>query len=71
MIVDNLDNEPFVTITYFVPDKRKAGGNFVDVSGIVGKIDEYERCIIMKDNTKISIEQIHAIEGELFNFFDM
>ena len=71
MIVDNLDNEPFVTITYFVPDKRKAGGHFVDVSGIVGKIDEYEHCIIMKNNTKIPIEQIHAIEGELFNFFDM
>ena len=43
MIVDNLDNEPFVTITYFVPDKRKAGGAYVDVSGIVKEIDGYER----------------------------
>ena len=71
MILDNLENEPFVTITYFVPDKRKAGGAYVDVSGIVERIDEYERCIIMKDETKIPIEQVRAIDGELFNGIDV
>ncbi len=71
MILDNLDNEPFVTITHFVPDKRKAGGAYVDVSGIVESIDEYERCIIMKDETKIPIEQVRAIDGELFNGIDV
>ena len=70
MILDDLDNEPFVTITHFLPDKRKAGGAYVDVSGIVEKIDEYERCIIMKDETKIPIEQVRAIDGELFNIFE-
>lgn len=70
MIVDNLDNEPFVTITYFVPDKRKAGGAYVDVSGIVKEIDEYERCIVMTEGAKIPIEQIRAIEGELLNCFE-
>ena len=70
MIVDNLDNEPFVTITYFVPDKRKAGGAYVDVSGIVKEIDGYERCIVMTEGTKIPIEQIRAIEGELLNCFE-
>ena len=71
MILDDLDNEPFVTITHFLPDKRKAGGAYVDVSGIVEKIDEYERCIIMKDETKIPIEQVRAIDGELFNGIDV
>ena len=71
MIVDNIDKEPFVTIKYFVPDKRKAGGAYVETSGIVKEIDEYERCIIMKDETKIPIEQVRAIEGELFNGIDV
>ena len=71
MILDNAENEPIVTITYFVPDKRKAGGAYVDVSGIVEKIDEYERCIIMNDETKIPIEQVRAIDGELFNGIDV
>ena len=70
MIVDNLDKEPFVTIKYFVPDKRKAGGAYVEASGIVKEIDEYERCIIMTDGIKIPIEQVRAIDGELLNCFE-
>ena len=70
MIVDNLDKEPFVTIKYFVPDKRKAGGAYVEASGIVKEIDEYERCIIMTDGIKIPIEQVRAIDGEMLNCFE-
>ena len=71
MIVDNLDSEPTVTITYFVPDKKKSGGAYVDVTGVVKEIDEYERCIVMTDKKKIPIEQIRAIEGELFRGFEI
>ena len=70
LIVDNIDKEPFVTIKYFVPDKRKAGGAYVEVSGIVKEIDEYERCIVMTDGIKIPIEQVRAIDGELLNCFE-
>ena len=67
MIVENIHSEPFVTRTSFVPDKRKSGGAYVDASGVVERIDEYERCIILKDETKIPIDQVRDIEGELFN----
>ena len=71
MIVDNMDSETIVTITYFVPDKKKSGGAYVDVTGVVKEIDEYERCIVMTDKKKIPIEQIRAIEGELFRGFEI
>ena len=71
MIVDNLDSDPVVIITYFVPDKKKSGGAYVDVTGVVKEIDEYERCIVMTDKKKIPIEQIRAIEGELFRGFEI
>ncbi len=70
MILDNAENEPIVTITHFVPDEKKSGGAYVDVSGIVKEIDEYERCVVMTDKKKIPIEQIRAIEGELFKCFE-
>ena len=71
VILENLESEPFVTITYFVPDSRKAGGAYVEVSGIVERIDEYKHCIVMKDDTKIPIEQIRTIEGDSFNAADI
>ena len=70
-IVDNLYAKPIVTITYFVPDGKKAGGAYVDVTGIVKEIDEYELCIVMTDKKKILIEQVRAIEGELFKCFEL
>ena len=71
MIVDNMDADPIVTITYFVPDKKKEGGAYVDVTGIVKEIDEYERCIVMTDKKKIPIEQVRDIEGELFKCLEL
>ena len=71
MIVDNMDADPIVTITYFVPDKKKEGGVYVDVTGIVKEINEYERCIVMTDKKKIPIEQLRAIEGELFKCLEL
>ena len=56
-----------VTITYFMPDKKKAGGAYVSVSGTVKRIDDYERMVILRDGTSIPIEDILHINGELFD----
>lgn len=69
MILDHLEEEPLITITYFVPDKKKAGGAYVTVSGIIKEIDEYEKAIVLADKTAVPIDQIREIEGELFNCY--
>ena len=69
--MSTMDFDPIVTITCFVPDKKKACGAYVDVTGIVKEIDEYERCIVMTDKKKIPIEQVRAIEGGLFKCLEL
>lgn len=66
MIREFLDEEPEVTITYFEPDKKKSGGAYVNITGIVKRIDEYEHFVIMTDGKKIRIEDIYAIGSDLF-----
>ena len=66
MIQEFLDEEPEVTITYFEPDKKKSGGAYVNITGIVKRIDEYEHFVIMTDGKKIRIEDIFALESDLF-----
>jgi hypothetical protein len=58
-------------ITYFVLNKKKEGGAYVDVTGIVKEIDEYERCIVMTDKKKIPIEQVRAVEGDLYKCLEL
>ena len=66
MIVEFLDEEPEVTITYFEPDKKKDGGAYISITGTVKRIDEYERIVLMSDDKKIRIDEIYAIESDLF-----
>ncbi len=66
MILEFLDEQPEVSITYFEPDKKKAGGAYITVTGTVKRIDEYEHLVIMTDGKKIRIEDIYAIGSDLF-----
>ena len=62
-----LEEEPTITITYFQPDGRKDGGQYLAITGVVKAIRTNERIIMMKDRTKISIDTIVGLEGEVFS----
>ena len=66
ILVDSLDEEPEVTFTYFKPDERKAGGAYLTASGVVKKIDDFERMIVMQNGMKIPMDDILNIEGHIF-----
>ena len=66
-LMDALDDEPEVTITYFQPDERKAGGKYVSATGTVKKVDDFERRITMRDGAKIPMDRVLSIDGELFS----
>lgn len=61
IIAEKVKEQPEVTITYFLPDEKKTGGKYVDITGNVKKIDEFEHCVRLVDGTKISIEEIYEI----------
>lgn len=66
LLVDALDEEPEVEITYFKPDERKSGGEYVTVTGTVKKVDDFERLITMQNGTKIPMDDVFAVDWELF-----
>lgn len=53
-----LDHHPEITVSYFKPDERKAGGSYSAVSGHVKKIDTYEQYMEMEDGIIIPIRNI-------------
>jgi hypothetical protein len=66
-IIDmNIKNKPFVQITYFIKDSKKQGGKYVEVEGIVKKINIFDNYLLLNDNTKISIIDIIDIKSDLF-----
>lgn len=67
LLMEALDDAPEITITYFKPDERKAGGAYVTATGAVIKVDGFERRITMQDGMKILMDDVLSIDGELFS----
>ena len=67
LLVEFLEDEPEVAITYFKADERKAGGAYLEATDIVKKLDDFERLITMQDGTKIPMDDILNIESDAFS----
>jgi methanogenic corrinoid protein MtbC1 len=70
IVREQLNNKMEVEFTFYQPDEMKSGGAYVSVRGLVKKIDEYEHVVVMQDGTRISVEDIVAITGEMFRGAD-
>lgn len=60
---EHLKEHPTVTVTFFIPDAKKAGGSYATKTRRLKKIDTFERWIQLDDGAKIPIDNITSIEG--------
>ena len=67
ILVEHSAGCPNVAITYFVPDEKKSGGEYITVTGSVKRVDEYRRTVIMADKTTVPIDRITGIDGDIFD----
>ena len=58
-----LKTDPMVTVTYFVPDSRKAGGSYRSIAGAAKKIDEYLGILEMSNGITIPFDDILRISS--------
>lgn len=63
---DRLPEGPEVTACYFCPDKRKEGGAYVERTGAVKTIDLYDRTLVFRDGTRVPLDRIRDLDGEIF-----
>jgi hypothetical protein len=64
-IIENISRKPEVEVTYFIPDSKKSGGRYETFKGRVRRLDTFEKEIIFTDKSKIKIENIMFISGEV------
>lgn len=61
-LTDRLDSHPQVTLTWFQPDKKKAGGAYITTTGQLKKIDDFAGVLILLSGERIFIEDILDIQ---------
>ena len=59
-----LPQAPAVSITYFVPDERKAGGSYQTITGAVRRIDTVNGVLLLTDRCEVPIADIFDITIE-------
>ena len=60
-LIDTLDEQPEIKVTYFVPDQRKSGGKYVNKVGIVRIFDSYSNELVFTDGIRIAVSDMYSL----------
>ena len=60
-LIECILKKPQAQITYFVPDNRKSGGEYVTVTGNVRRVDDHNREIVFTDGLTVKINDVWNI----------
>lgn len=71
LLARHLREEWVVSLVFFQPDERKAGGAYVTRTGMVKKLYETERFLTLTDGTVIPLDDLIALDGEEFAAYDL
>ena len=55
------DSNQVLNIVYFVPDTRKTGGAYMEITGRIKKLLPHEKLLIMDTGTRIPVEDIMKV----------
>lgn len=64
-IIEHINSQPEITVTYFIPDTLKEGGMYVDFTGRVKKYNYLSRVVCFTDKTEIKVDDIIEIESPI------
>ena len=67
-VIEHLSERPEVTVEYFVPDERKAGGAYVTVTGRVRHVSVPEKVLVMEDGTVIPMDDIVSLKTPMTSY---
>ena len=66
VLLEHLNEQPEVTITWFQPDEKKDGGAYLTATGRLKKFLELERLLVLADGAEIPLEDVVALESGIF-----
>ena len=61
-LLDSLDEQPQISVTYFVPDEKKSGGKYVKKIGVVRIFDSYASELVFTDGVRIAVADMAKLD---------
>ena len=61
-LLNSLDEQPQISVTYFVPDETKSGGKYVEKLGVVRIYDSYANELVFTDGVRIAVTDMAKLD---------
>ena len=61
-LLDSLDEQQQISVTYFVPDEKKSGGKYVENLGVVRIYDSYANELVFTDGVRIAVADMARLD---------
>ena len=66
ILVEHIQEQPEVTVVWFLPDEKKAGGQYVTTAGQLKKIDDMTRILHLADGTAVPLDDVLELRSDCF-----
>ena len=70
IISEHIKERPEITFTYFLKDEKKTGGSYLTKTGNVKQINDIERLLLFTDGSKLPIDDVVDMQGEILNMLE-
>lgn len=66
ILLRDIEETPEVTVTYFLPDPKKPGGQYFKITSRVTQIFKTQRTMVFENKNAISLDSIYDMESDIF-----
>lgn len=67
LLLEHIDEQPEISVTWFQPDARKEGGQYRTVTAHLQRVDAYARLLVLTDGTRIPLDDVADLQCPLFS----
>ena len=66
VLLEQISEQPEITVTWFQPDGKKEGGRYITATGRLKKLDEAAQALVLTDGTSIPLEDVLELQSACF-----
>ena len=66
ILLEHIKEQPEIAVTWFQPDEKKDGGQYITTTGRLKRVDESACMLLLKDGSNIPISHIIGLESAYF-----
>lgn len=70
ILLEHIKEHPQISVTWFRPDEKKDGGQYITTTGCLKRIDEFNQILFLEGDVKIPLTYVVDLSSEILPDID-